>query len=310
MAIILQETQRAVFYAPFYAALALGAYKDEGLEIILKSSTRPDDAARSVTEGTADLSWGGPMRVIVGRDRDTQSDLVCFCEVVTRDPFFLIGRTPRPDFRFADLFDANVAIVSEVPTPWYCLQDDIRRAGLDPQKLNRTQARTMAENAELLRHASIDVVQVLEPFAQELVASGAGHIWWAAANRGHTSYTCFYARRPILAARRAEFIAMTRAIYRTQRWIYSVGGSEIAAAVSGYFPDIPNNVLVPALTRYQSLRVWGRNPCLPRSGYERLKTGMLSAGAAKLDLPYEQAVDNTLADAIMAQQPAGLTSPR
>lgn len=303
MPIILQETQRAIFYAPFYAALALGAYKDEGLDIDLKSSTRPDDAARSVMEGTADLSWGGPMRVIVARDRDPQSDLVCFCEVVTRDPFFLIGRTPRPSFKFADLFGVSVAIVSEVPTPWYCLQNDIRRAGLNPQRLKRTPARLMAENAELLRSGSVDVIQVLEPFAQELVANGAGHIWWAAANRGHTSYTCFYTRRAILTARQVEFTSMTRAIYRTQRWIHSASGSEIAAAVANYFPDIPGDVLTAALTRYQSLGVWGKNPVLPRSGYDRLKAGVLSAGAAKLDLLYEQAVDNSLADAVMAQQP-------
>ena len=306
MPIILQETQRALFYAPFYATFALGAYKDEGLDIILKSSKHPDDAARSIAEGTADLSWGGPMRVIVGRDRDPQSDIVCFCEVVTRDPSFLIGREPRPSFKFADLFGVNIAIISEVPTPWYCLQNDIRRAGLDPQRLRQMPARTMAENTQLLRSGSVEVIQVLEPFAQELLENAAGYIWWTAASRGHTSYTCFYTRRRTLVARQAEFSAMTRAIYRTQRWIHSVQGSEIAAAVTNYFPDIPRDVLIPALTRYQSLGVWGKNPLLPRSGYDRLKAGVLSAGAAKLDLPYEQAVENSLADAVMAKQPAAL----
>ena len=308
MRIVLQETQRALFYAPFYAALALGAYADEGLDVVLKTSARPDDAARSVAEGTADLSWGGPMRAIVGYDRDRQSDLICFCEVVTRDPFFLVGRTPREDFKFDDLFGARVAIVSEVPTPWYCLQEDIRRAGLDPEGLTRTAPRTMVENTMLLRSGEIDVIQVLEPFAQALVASGDGHIWWAAAKRGHTSYTCFYTRRPTLAARRAEFTAMTRAIYRTQRWIQSVSGSDIASAVGGYFPDTPRDRLVAAVSNYHSLGVWGADPHLPRSGYERLKAGVLSAGAAKADLPFEAAVDNTIADAVMATEPPAVVS--
>jgi len=30
MSVILQESLRAVFYAPYYAALALGAYAEEG----------------------------------------------------------------------------------------------------------------------------------------------------------------------------------------------------------------------------------------------------------------------------------------
>ena len=301
MRITLQETQRAVFYAPFYAAFALGAYKDEGLDVTLKSSPRPDDAARSVMEGTADLTWGGPMRVIVGRDRDPHSDLVCFCEVVTRDPFFLIGRTPRDNFKFADLFGIKVAIVSEVPTPWYCLHEDIRRAELDPQRLTRMPPCTMAENVQLLRSGGVDAIQVFEPFAQELIANGDGQIWWAAASRGHASYTCFYSHRRTLAARRAEFTAMTRAVYRTQRWTHDAGGAEIAAAVARYFPDIPRDRLTAALTHYQRLGVWGRDPRLPRSGYDQIKASVLSAGAATLDLPFEEAVDNSLAQAVMAQ---------
>jgi hypothetical protein len=37
--------------------------------------------------------------------------------------------------------------VSEVPTPWWTLQDDIRRAGLDPDAVRRVTDRSMAENA-------------------------------------------------------------------------------------------------------------------------------------------------------------------
>jgi NitT/TauT family transport system substrate-binding protein len=29
------------------------------------------------------------------------------------------------------------AIVSEVPTPWLCLQEDLRQAGIDPAPLRR-----------------------------------------------------------------------------------------------------------------------------------------------------------------------------
>src|SRR3954447_1087365 len=98
MTIRLQETQRAIFYAPFYAALALRAYEAEGVDVSLVHSDSPEDAARAVLAGTADVAWGGPMRLLVNHDRDAACDLVCFTEVVTRDPFFLVGRAPRPHF--------------------------------------------------------------------------------------------------------------------------------------------------------------------------------------------------------------------
>jgi len=146
MPVTLQENLRGVLYTPFYAALALGAYRREGVTIEFVSAPEPARAVEGLFDGTVDIAWGGPMRVMQTYDRRADCDLVCFGEAVTRDPFFLIGREPRPDFTFADLYGTRIATVSEVPTPWLCLQEDLRRAGLDPEALPRLADRTMAEN--------------------------------------------------------------------------------------------------------------------------------------------------------------------
>src|SRR5581483_5342856 len=130
MPIVLQEPLRAVFYAPFYAAFALGAFAREGLDARLVTAPKPADAARGLGSGRADVA-------------DPDCDLVCFCEVATRDPFFLVGRREMPRFAFEDLMGCRVATVSEVPTPWLCLQEDMRRAGLDPSRLDRIADRSM-----------------------------------------------------------------------------------------------------------------------------------------------------------------------
>ena len=41
MTIALQEGLRGLFYAPFYAALALGAYEQEGVDIRFVEAPRP-----------------------------------------------------------------------------------------------------------------------------------------------------------------------------------------------------------------------------------------------------------------------------
>ena len=51
MAITLQESLRALFYAPFYVALARDAYAAEGVDVRFVSAARPGDAARNVMEG-------------------------------------------------------------------------------------------------------------------------------------------------------------------------------------------------------------------------------------------------------------------
>ena len=56
---------------------------------------RAGRACRSCSTATIDITWGGPMRVMKARDQDPHSPLVCFCEVVARDPFFLVGQERR-----------------------------------------------------------------------------------------------------------------------------------------------------------------------------------------------------------------------
>jgi NitT/TauT family transport system substrate-binding protein len=309
MAVILQESLRGLLYAPYYAALALGAYRREGVAIDFVSAPTPGEAPAGLFAGTVDVAWGGPMRVMQMYESRTDCDLVCFGEVVTRDPFLLIGSEPRPDFALADLYGKRVAIVSEVPTPWLCLQEDLRRAGLDPEALPRIADRTMADNAAALQHGALDVVQLFEPFAEELIATGEGHLWYAAATRGPTAYTSFYARRSVLAARREELKKLVRGLYRTQKWLHTEPPEALADAVQSFFPTVPPTLLRAAVARYRTLGIWGRNPILPRTGYDRLKAGLVSGHFVRQGAPFEQAVDNSLAEEVVREDPPALDTP-
>jgi NitT/TauT family transport system substrate-binding protein len=306
MAITLQESLRGLFYAPFYVTLARGAYAAEGVEVRFVSSPHPGDAARNVMDGTVDVCWGGPMRVMQAYQHFPGCDLVSFAEVVTRDPFLLLGRQPRPGFTLRDLLRVRVATVSEVPTPWMCLQEDLRRSGIAPSDLTRVADRTMADNVAALRRGEVDVVQVFEPFAATLLANGAGHLWYAQASRGPTSYTTFYARRGLLRARQDELHRMVRAIYRTQKWVAAADGTAIATEIARYFDDVPAAILADACARYKSLGIWGGDPRLPRAGYDWLRASLVSGGFVSPGTPYEVAVDNSLADAVVREDPPTL----
>jgi NitT/TauT family transport system substrate-binding protein len=251
MPIILQESLRGLLYAPYYAALALGAYRQEGVEVTFVSAPTPAQAPAGLFAGTIDVAWGGPMRVMQMYETRPDCDLVCFGEVVTRDPFVLVGREPHPDFALADLYGKRVATVSEVPTPWLCLQEDIRRVGLDPNALPRIADRTMSDNVASLRRDELDVVQLFEPFAEELISAGEGHLWYAAATRGPTAYTTFYARHATLSVRRDELKRMVRGLYRTQKWLHAQPPEALADAVQSFFPGVAVSLLRGAVARYR-----------------------------------------------------------
>jgi NitT/TauT family transport system substrate-binding protein len=299
MAITLQESLRAVFYAPFYVALARGAFDAEGVEIKFASAPRPGDAAKRLMDGTVDVCWGGPMRVNETYQQMPGCDIVCFGEVVGRDPFLLLGRTPRPNFKLSDLKDVTLATVSEVPTPWLCLQHDLRLAGVDPGTIRRVPNQTMVENMAALKAGKVDVIQVFEPFPSLLLADKAAHVWYEAAKRGVTSYTTFYARRGTIATRRDELLKMVRAIATTETWVAQASGPQIAGTIADYFKDLPRPILDAACTRYKSLGIWNATPILPRESYDRLRDSLVSGGFVSPGTPFETAVDNSLAEVVL-----------
>lgn len=304
--ITLLENFRAVFYAPFYAAEALGAYKAEGLDVKMTTAAAAEKSLVSLSAGAGDVSWGGPLRIMNALDKDPDAGYVAFCEVVDRDPFYLVGRTPQPQFQVRDLIGKKLATVSEVPTPWICLRYDLRRAGIDPATISCSPARSMAENSAALRAGEVDVIQVFQPYAQELVDAGAGHVWYAAATRGLTSYTTFNTTRGFIEKNPDAVLGMTRAMQRTQKWIAAHDGLDFAKAIASYLPQIPATTLAACLNDYKRTGLWNHNPVVHRSGIEWLRDAMLASGDIRTPLTFEQCVDNRFAEQVVREDPPSI----
>ena len=77
--ITLSENFRALFYAPFYAAHGIGAFKAEGVEVAHRDTANPGQATADLLAGRTDAMWGGPLRVLLTHQADPSSDIVCFC---------------------------------------------------------------------------------------------------------------------------------------------------------------------------------------------------------------------------------------
>jgi NitT/TauT family transport system substrate-binding protein len=304
--VTLIENFRAVFYAPFYAAEALGAYAAEGLDVRIRMSAEAGSTLVSLNAGAGDVSWGGPLRIMKALDNDRAGGYVGFCEVVGRDPFFLVGRTPNAAFRMHDLRGKRLGIVTEVPTPWICLQYDLRNAGIDPASLQLTAPGSMAYNAAALAANDADVIQVFQPYAEELIESGTGHVWYAAASRGPTSYTSLNTTRAFLERNPETAAGMTRAMHRTLKWIASHDGNALAAVIGRYFDTMPPARLAACIDRYQALGLWNTDPTFHRDGVEWLREAMLAAGFIRTRLAFEECVDSRFAERSVAQSPPPL----
>ena len=294
MPVRLAENFCAVFYAPFYATQALGLYAKEGVEIEFVRSSVPGDGVSALLKDKVDVAWGGPMRVMKAHELQPSSPLVCFCEVVARDPFFLVGRHRGSEFQLRDLASLRFSAVSEVPTPWLCLQNDLREHGIDPSRLVRAPDQSMRANLEALSNGQLDVVQLFEPYASMAMQSGAGDILYAASTRGPTIYTTFIATRSGIERHRDAFAGMTRAIARMQDWLPRHNAEELADITAPFYPDIPRNILVSSLHRYGQSGIWARAPDVSREGFRRLGECLVSGGFLSHIPTYEDCVEQSL----------------
>lgn len=295
--ITLFENLRAVPYTPFYLAIARGDWAAEGIDVSVETSPAMSQTAEALLDGRADVSWGGPMRVMVHHDADPKSPLVCFGQVVAGDPFILVGATRKRRFQFADLIGQRLAVAIEAPTPWLTFQDDVGRAGIDPASLRRMKDRPMAQNVAAFKRGRLDVVQVFEPYADALVQSGHGHIWHRFATRGDIAYTSFYTTRNFARRNRRTCEALVRGIARAQAALYRETPAEIAKAIGAFFPDIAPDALARMIGGYRDSGLWARTPALPPEAFTRLKAALVSGKLIHSDPPYARLVDEDLSNA-------------
>ena len=295
----LLEPFRALFYAPFYLAESLGAFARQGvaLEVVTAGST--DAACARLLAGEADLAWSGPMRPMLLRSRDPACTLRSFCAVVMRDPFLLVGRAPRPGFRIEDLPGLRLGLVSEVPTPAWCLRGDVAVRGMDWAALTTVTGQDMAANAAAVIAGSLDLAQMFEPFACRVEDSG-GAVWHAQASRGHTAYTAFYATEAGVAAKREPLRAMVRAMAEALDVIRRAPAEEIAARIAPRFAEVPTAQRVRAIARYQALNLWDAGPRFPQDAFETLGRAMLASGAIGHIPAFADCVDNALVEEALA----------
>ena len=69
MKVRLYENLRACSYTPFYLAQVEDMFSAEGLDVSLILSPSTAETAQGLIDGRADVSFGGPMRVLMHHNK-------------------------------------------------------------------------------------------------------------------------------------------------------------------------------------------------------------------------------------------------
>ena len=292
------------FYTPLAAGVALGHFRDVGLDVTAVPAAAFGKATiDALLGGDIQISLGGLMRSFELAERTGQI-VVHFAEVCSRNGFFLLAREPRPGFRWADLVGRTVLSFAEAPTPWQCLLTVLRRHGVDPAQVRIERHRPGPEAVAAFLAGTGDFLEQPQPVIERLLVEGRGHLVASMGEATGPVPFSSYMTTPAFLAREPDVIArFTRGTYRTQRWLAAHGAADIARAVAPAFPETELPLLERAVARYLGQGTWARDPLLRRDGYDYLERILLDGAFICRGQRYEDLVDTAIATQVMAEAP-------
>lgn len=302
--VTLCEVTHSIFYAPQYAALNLGYFKEEGLDIELSNGQGADKVMSAVLSDNVDIGFAGPEASIYVYNEGKKDYTQVFALLTQRDGSFLVGREPDPNFTWDKLKGKQVLPGRKGGVPYMTLEYVIKNHGLDPYKdLTLDNSIQFALMAGAFTSGTGDYVTLFEPTASMLEAEGKGYIVASVGKEaGEVAYTGYFAKKSFIEKNPKVIESFTRAIYRGQQWVASHSAKEVAEVIAPSFPDTDKELLTTVVQRYKDIDAWRDNPILDQKAFDLLQQIMTSAGELTKPAPHDMIVNNSFGEKVIKEK--------
>ena len=132
--VTIAEVAHSVFYAPQYAAINLGYFKEEGLDIELILASGADNVMAAVLSGDVDIGFSGSEATIYVYNGGEKDYVMTFAGLTQKDGSFLVSRKPIENFTLDDLKGKTVLGGRVGGMPEMTFEWALRQNGIDPKK--------------------------------------------------------------------------------------------------------------------------------------------------------------------------------
>ncbi len=291
------EVTHSVFYAPLYATIELGYFRDEGLELELTNGGGADKVMVAVITGEADIGFAGPEACIYTCLEGQKDYPKVFGQLTKRDGSFLIGRTDE-EFRWENLAGKTILGGRKGGVPEMTLEYVLKQKGLKPGEDVIVDTSVQFDMmAGAFTGGTGDYVTMFEPTATETESAHNGFVLVSIGEEsGEIPYTAFFARQGYLKDREDTVSRFTAAMTRGMEWVFSHSAEETAQMISPQFPGTSAEVLTSVVQRYKDIDAWNSTLCMKPEAFDRLQDVMQEAGELKERVEFQKIVDNTWAE--------------
>lgn len=297
--VTVSEVTHSVFYAPQYAAINLGFFEEEGLELELSNGQGADKVMTAVLSGSVDIGFAGPESCIYVYNEGKEDYMQVFAQMTQRDGAFILAREPDEDFRWEKLQGKTLLPGRKGGVPYMTLEYVVKQHGLTPgTDVIFDDSIQFSAMAGAFTSGSGDYVALFEPTASALEAEGKGYIVASVgAESGSIPYTAYFAQKSFIAEHQDLIQRFTNAVAKGLAWVQTHTAEEVAEAIQSSFPDTDLETLTTVVRNYQEIDAWCATPDMTEESFQRLQDVMQEAGELDQTAPFSQIVDNTFAEA-------------
>lgn len=290
--VVLNEVAHSIFYAPQYAAIELGYFEDEGLDLTLVNGAGADKVMTALISGDADIGFMGSEASIYVYQQGSDDYAVNFAQLTQRAGNFLVGREAQDNFTWADLKGKKVLGGRAGGMPEMVFEYILKKNGIDPAAdLTIDQSINFGLTAAAFTSNDADYTVEFEPFATGLEKEGNGHVIASlGVDSGYVPYTAYSVKKSYLEKNPDTIQKFTNAIQKGLEYVNTHSAEEIAKVIQPQFKETDEDTIATIVGRYKDQDTWKGDTVFEKDSFELLENILEEAGELNERVPYDKLV--------------------
>ena len=237
--ITLNEVAHSIFYAPQYAAIELGYFEDESIDLNLVTGFGADKVMTALVSKEADIGFMGSESSIYVYQEGSTDYAVNFAQLTQRAGNFLVSRDNETDFKWDNLKGRTVLGGRAGGMPQMLFEYILKKNGISPvDDLTILQNVDFGSTAAAFTSGIADYTVEFEPSATLLEQQKEGYVVASlGTDSGYVPYTAYCANKSFIEKHPDVIQGFTNAIQKGLDYVNSHTSSEIAEVIAPQFPE-------------------------------------------------------------------------
>ena len=291
------EVAHTIFYAPQYAALSKGYFKEEGLDIDLILTPGADKVTSAVLSGDVNIGFCGSEASIYVYNSGEKDYIVSFAGLTKRDGAFLVSRNKIDTFSLDDLQGNYVLGGRKCGLPEMTFEYTLKENGISLDDLTIDTSIDFASMGGTFIGGLGDFVTLFEPSATQIENQGLGHVVaYIGEYGGAVPYTAYNAKKSYIKKNKDVIEKFTKAVNKGLDYVWNNDEKTIAKTIVEYFPDMTINELATMIKRYKDNDAWMKDTYFTEESFDHLQDIMIEAGQLEKKVPYDDLVNTTFSN--------------